>query len=137
MNLSAHEAGHVLIATVLGYQASAYVLPHRGRYTVKGRVIDPTHRACIGLGGALGELMIDRPLATRDEAQRFVIESGRVSTTDWQMIGDDPESCFHGLWLAVDILREHHAALLQIAEVLREQGQITTEEVQALCHKSS
>ena len=110
MNLSAHEAGHVIVATVIGHQASAYVLPHRGRYLVKGRVTDPTHRAAIGLAGALGELMVDQPLATRDEAQRFVIDIGRVSTTDWEMIGDEMESSFRGLWLAVDILGEHHAA---------------------------
>lgn len=136
MNLSAHEAGHVVVAAALGYQASAYVLPHRGRYSVKGRVVDPVHRAAIGLAGALGELMIDHPRATREEAQRFCL-SGRVSTTDWEMIGDEMESSFHGLWLAVDTLREHHPALFQIAEVLQEQGQISTEEVKAICLASS
>jgi hypothetical protein len=135
MNLAAHESGHVTTAAVLGYQASAYVLPHRGRYTVKGRIVDPVHRAAIGLAGGLAELMIDHPLATRDEAQRFVIDSRRVSTTDWQMIGDDMHSSFHGLWLAVDILREHHAALIQIANLLDKFGEINPYEVQAICHR--
>jgi hypothetical protein len=132
---SAHEAGHVVVATILGYQASAIVLPNRGRYVVKGRVIEPTHRAAIGLAGALGELMIDRPLATHVEAQRFVIESGRVSTTDWEMIGSEMHSSFHGLWLAVDILREHHSALIQIAKMLEQFGEINPYEVAGICQK--
>jgi hypothetical protein len=81
--------------------------------------------------------MIDHPQATPDEAQRFVIDSGRVSTTDWQMIGNEMESSFRGLYLAVDILREHHAALIQIAEMLDRFGEINPYEVSALCHKSS
>jgi hypothetical protein len=133
-NLPAHEAGHVLAATILGYQAGAYVLPHRGKYFIRGKIANPIHRAAVGLAGALGELMIDHPRATREEAQRFVIESGRVSTTDWEMIGNEMYSSFHGLWLAVDILREHHPALVKIANLLAKFGEVNFLEVQAACH---
>ena len=134
MTLPAHEAGHVLAATVLGYQASAYVLPHRGKYFVKGKITEPTHRAAVGLAGALGELVIDHPRATREEAQRFVIDSGRVSTTDWEMVGSEMHSSFQGLFLAVDILREHHPALIRIAKLLDRFGEVNFLEVKAECH---
>ena len=136
VNLPAHEAGHVLVGTVLGYQASAYVLPHRGRYSVDGKIVDPVHRAAVGLAGALGELMIHHPRVSREEAQRFVIKSGRVSTTDWEMIGSEMHSSFHGLWLTVDIIQRHHAAFLQIAKLLECFGQITPFEARAICELS-
>lgn len=136
MKISSHEAGHCVVASVFGYQTWAYVLPHRGRYIVKGRIIDPVHRAAIGLAGALGEHMIDSPRTTYEKAQRFCL-SGRVSTTDWEMVGNEMESSFRGLWLAVDTLREHHSALIQIANLLDKFGEVNPYEVQALCHKSS
>jgi hypothetical protein len=136
MNLYAHEAGHVLVAAVFGYQAGAYVLAHRGRYKVAGRIIDPVHRAAIGLAGALGELMVHHPRASREEAQRFVIKSGRVSTTDWEMISSEMESSFCGLWLAVDIIQRHHAAFLQIAKHLECFGEIIPLEAHAICESS-
>lgn len=133
VSLPAHEAGHVLIGTILSHRMSAYVLPHRGEYFVEGRIVNPVHRAAVGLGGALGELMIHHPRATREEAQRFVIQSGRVSTTDWEMIGNEMHSSFGGLWLAVDIIQRHQAALLQIAELLERFGEIFPFEAHAIC----
>jgi hypothetical protein len=133
MNRAAiHEGAHLLVLALLNYEGIAVI--NRPRCECLEPIIDPVHLAAIGLAGALGELTIDHPLTSREEARRFVVESGRVSAGDWTLIGSEKESCFQGLWLALGLLKAHHSLHIHIAETLMKRGQIHSSRVSQLRH---
>lgn len=135
MNLSSHEAGHAVVATVLGHPSCAIVTATRGQAVFEVEISNPIYKVAVGLSGKLGEFFYDNPLATAEEAHIFLSQNARFSKTDWQYIDTESvETYWDGFHLAVRLLRQHHIALVHIAKLLDKFGDVNFMEVQqALC----
>lgn len=137
MKISSHEAGHCVVATMLGYPAGAVVTPTRGRAIYDCHATNPTHRSAMALAGGLGDFFYDQPNGSSEEAHRYIVDGHGCSPSDWQNVATDRAVAWAAFHLAVSILRQHHFALVRVADQLGKFGEINPYEVRALCQKSS
>lgn len=136
MRISSHEAGHCVVATMLGYQAGAVVTPTLSRATCSD-IVDTTHRSAIALAGALGDFFYHRPNGSSEEAHRYIADGRGCSMGDWQQVSSDHDVAWAAFHLAVKTLRQHHSALVRIAELLNEFGELNFMEVHEICQTLS
>lgn len=104
MRISSHEAGHCVVATILGYQAGAMVAPTRSRATCS-HIEDTTHKSAIALAGGLGDYFYHQPNGSSEEARRYIADGRGCSMGDWQQVAGQVLAAVRSLLPAVHRLK--------------------------------